>query len=124
MSDSIIRIKPTKQCLTASPLNSFCDVLDSFQPTKYVYGLLHTYMDIIFRVQLASLALSEPRVKRAHLGFWENLEVLDARGSLETLDLLVALETKVNQERTDCQYVIPYYSNLHFCRMVFGLSFI
>lgn len=54
-------------------------------------------------VQLVSLVLSEPQVKRAHLGFWENLEVLAAKGSVETLDLLVALETKVNQERTDCQ---------------------
>lgn len=54
-------------------------------------------------VQLASLVLSEPPVKRAHLGFWENLEVLAARGSVETLDLLVTLETKGNQERTDCQ---------------------
>lgn len=85
---------------------------------------MDSYTDIIFRVQLASLVLSEPQVKRAHLGFWENLEVLDARGSVETLDLLVALETKVNQEMTDCQYVIPYYSNFNFCRMVFGLSFI
>jgi len=67
------------------------------------------YTDIFLRVQLASLVLSEPPVKRAHLGLWENLEVLVSRGSVETLDLLVTLETKGNQERTDCQYVIPFH---------------
>lgn len=68
---------------------------------------MDSYTDIIFRVQLASLVLLEPQVKRAHTGFLENLEVLAGRVSVVTLDLLVALETKVNQERTDCQYVIP-----------------
>lgn len=59
---------------------------------------------------MASLVLSEPQVKRAHLGFRENLEVLAVRGSVETLDLPVTLETKVNRERTDCQYVIPFHN--------------
>lgn len=57
----------------------------------------------VLLVQLVSLVLLELQVKRAHLGFQENLEVQAAKGSLETLDLLVALETKVNRERTDCR---------------------
>lgn len=75
---------------------------------SHTNGLYSAYTGIFLRVQLASLVLSEPQEKRAHLGFRENLEVLAAKGSLETLDLPVTLETKVNRERTDCRYVIPF----------------
>lgn len=53
-----------------------------------------------------------PRVNGAHLAFAENLEALDDKGSKETLDLPVVLETKLNLERMDYQAQLDHQALL------------